>query len=608
MQAGGRFAMIEENGPLYITMWAMLLAASGLLGIGTAYAQSREAASPVGSTPDWHLILDGERADWPGEPPTAPLDSVRHVGQVLLDRLQEDGYYYAQVDSVVLDTTSTTPAVRLYAERGPRVVVGHLRIEGAEAVASTELRRLMDTEEGEPLDPQRLEADVAALLDRYEADGRPLAQIRMTETRLDTASPPRLRLTLRVDEGPSLWLRRIEVPDEARTSPGLLARLANLRIGDPLTNYDPTTIRESLLESPFFESVGRPELTVTEDGGATLRLPVDESPPGSFDLVVGYLPPGPSRSGGQLVGNGQLSLKHLFGGGRRFDLKLDRRPGQTSIFDLSMSDPYIFGLPFRVTGTFRGEQRDSTYGERQVGLDAGYELGGDLELSGSLSREVTEPGRAGARLRSGRQRIPRSHTLFYGLGLRYESVERRSNPRRGLRVSAEVEQGQKERTVRRVTPEQDTVRNRQSLQQERLRGLVRGYLPLADRQVVMVGGDGSMLRSREYDRSDLFRFGGAESLRGYDEDRFLGTVTARGLVEYRLLVDRQSYVYTFLDVGYVARPGLGGTSPTEDWHPGYGLGLQLQTAIGRITTTYALNPEVSTPVDGRIHFGVSVDL
>jgi outer membrane translocation and assembly module TamA len=82
----------------------------------------------------------------------------------------------------------------------------------------------------------------------------------------------------------------------------------------------------------------------------------------------------------------------------------------------------------------------------------------------------------------------------------------------------------------------------------------------------------------------------------------------RGLLEYRLQLDRRSYAYAFGDLGYVARPALGEAPATRDWHPGYGIGLQLQTAIGRIKTTYALNPDVATPVDGRIHFGLSVGL
>lgn len=583
----------------------------GLLGLSrqqAARSQTRAPTDSVPSTVQWRLVLDGERAGWPNDVATASLDSVRGVGTALIDHLQQKGYYYARLDSATVDTIGARATVRLYAHRGPRVTVERLRIQGAEAVPAETLRRLMETQEGNPLDPKRLEADVQALLDRYERAGRPLAQIRIAKTRIETTSPPRLQVTLRVEEGPSLWFKRIEVPDDARTSPGLVARLANLEREEPLTNYDPEAIQQSLQESPFFETVGTPELRVTPEGGAVLQVPIEEAPPGSFDLVLGYLPPSNTRDDGQLVGSGHLLLEHLFGGGRRVNLTLDRRPGQASIFDLSISDPYVFGLPLRVEGQFRGEQRDSTYGERAFGLDVGYQFGQSLELTGSISREVVTPGRAGTRLRGGQQRIPRGTTLFYGLGIRYRAVDRRINPRRGLRLDVEVEQGRKERTFRQLTTDRDTIRTEESLGQDRLRGTARGYVPLFDRQVLVVGGDASVLRSPEYDRSDLFRFGGAESLRGYEEDRFLGNITVRGLLEYRLQLDRRSYAYAFGDLGFVNRPALETSPATQDVHPGYGVGIQLSTAIGLITTTFALNPEISTPANGRVHFGLSVGL
>ncbi len=596
---------------LYPAARAVLLAVVGLfkISLGPAvYAQSDHSTARSPQTLNWVLVLDGEHVDWPASVSTASLDSVRAVGRRLVEELRRDGYYYAQLDSTVVDTTGSSSTVRLHGRRGPQVDVGRLHIQGAASVSASEVRRLMDTQEGAPFDPKRFEADVQALLDRYENAGHPLAQIRVTETKIDTASPPRLQLTLQIDEGPSLWFKRMDVSDDARTSPGLLARLAGLKRGAPLTNYDPDAIRKSLRESPFLESVGVPTLRVTPDGGAIIQVPIEEAPPGAFDLALGYLPPSPPRGEGQLVGSGRLLLEHLFGGGRRLDLTLDRRPGQASIFDLSISDPYIFGLPFRLTGQFEGEQRDSTYGKRSYGLDAGYQFGAAFELTGSFSREVVTPGQAGARLRDGRQRVPRSRTFFYGLGIRYESIDRPVNPRRGVRVNVQVEQGRKRRAFQRVTAEGDTTRQRESSRQDRFRSTVRAFVPLFDRQVLVVGGDGSVLRSRDYDRSDLFRFGGAQSLRGYDEDRFLGNVILRGLVEYRVQLDRRSYAYAFGDLGYVARPELGPAPATREWRPGYGLGAQIQTDIGLITTTYALNPEVATPADGRLHLGLSLGL
>lgn len=587
----------------------LLGAVAGLgLSVDSLYGQSALEGPPDESAVEWRLLVDGEPAEWPGELPTASLSRVRDVGRRVVEQFQEDGYYYARLDSASVDTSSSTPEVRLHVRRGPQVHIGRLQITGADAVPVSDLRRLMDVGEGSVFDSDMLDADIQAMLDRYEEIGRPLAQIRVSEAVVDTGSSPQLHLTLAIDEGPELWLKRVAVPDGARTSSGLVARLADLTVGAPLTDYEPEAIRTALESRPYFESVGTPTLQVTADGGAIIDVPIDETEPGAFDVALGYLPPSGPRDGGQIVGSGHLLLENLFGGGRQVDLTLDRRPGQTSLFDVSVSDPYIFGLPFRVTGQFEGEQRDSTYGERSYGLRAGYRVSRAFTLAGRVSREVVNPGYAGRQLREGRQHIPRGRTLFYGVGVQYESIDRRINPRRGLLLDARVDRGQKRRSFRRITASGDTTRQRESIRQERFEGSMRAFVPLFERQVVVVGGDAAVVRSRTYDRSDLFRFGGATSLRGYDEDRFLGNVTVRGLAEYRLQLDRRSYAYVFGDLGYVQRPPLAGSPETGVWHPGYGVGIQLSTGIGLITTTYALNPEVATPASGRIHVGLSVGL
>ncbi len=597
---------------VYPALGAVLLGVASLLSSGwlqTVGAQTSVAESET-ETPvaRWRLVLDGEHVGWPDAVPKASFDSLQAVGRRVLRHLRHQGYYYASLDSVTVDTSAVPAFVRLYAHRGPQVRIGELRIEGADALPADELYSLMETTEGAPLRPTQLEADLQALLNRYEEAGRPLAEIRVAEARLNTDDPPTLQVTLQVEEGPELWLKRIEVPDDVRTTPALLAHLAELEMNAPLHGYDPKALRRRLEDHDLFREVGSPTLQVDAEGGAVLQVPVEEAAPGAFDFVLGYLPPSQTRDSGQLVGSGHLLLKHLFGGGRTADFTLDRRPGRTSIFDLALSDPYLLGLPLRMKGQFRGEQRDSTYGERVYRLETGYRLGNGLEITARLSREVVRPGPAGTRLQGNRQQIPRSTTLFYGAGVRYQQLDRSQNPRRGLSVDIYLARGRKKRGLRRRTADGDTIRVSNSFRQERLQAEVRAYLPLFERQVLAMGGEGTMLLSQEYDRSDFFRLGGAASLRGYDEDRFLGHVVARGLAEYRLQLDRASYAHAFADLGYVERPAVGTTTATRGWHPGYGVGLRLQTALGRISATYALNPEVQSPANGRVHLGLSVGL
>ena len=536
-----------------------------------------------------------------------PLDSVHAVARQTVRQFRRDGYYYARIDSARVTRTTTPPRARLYVHRGPRIDLGRIHIRGDTVLSEDAIRAVLTLKPGHPLDGEQLAADLDAVLRKHEEAGHPLARVRVADLRLTDASPPRLALTLHVDAGRKLRLQRIAVPDAARTTPGFVAGVTPLRLGQTLADYDPATIRRRLRATGLFQSVGEPELRVTPDSGAVLFIPLEERTPGSFDLVLGYLPPSGGRGSGQVVGSGHLRLQNVFGGGREATVELDQRPNQASRVDLAVTDPYLFGRPLRLHAAFQGEQRDSTYSRRALRIEGGYRFSGGWAVSGTVSREGTDPGFAGTELQDGRQAIARSTSWFYGLGLRYEGRDDRVNPRRGVWVDLTLEQGRTDRRLQRVIGT-DTTTQTESLRRERLRASGRVYLPLFDRHVVVVGGDASALVSDAYDASDLFRIGGATSLRGYDEDRFRGNVVGRALAEYRVQVDPVSYAYAFADLGVVHRPDTPSLRPGTAWHPGFGVGMQVRTAVGIVTFTYALNPDALRPSDGKIHLGLSFDL
>ncbi|MEM1127984.1 MAG: BamA/TamA family outer membrane protein [Bacteroidota bacterium] len=581
-------------------------------------AQASEGLGPV----TWTLWVDGQEEGFVPETPF-PVEHLDHVAREAVALLQADGYPLARVDSARVDTgrtpgpqaafgtsTFTEPRMRrvtLYATRGPEARVAEVRIEGAVALDSLALGALMGTRVGAPLRPAQLRADLERMLAAYDEAGYPLAQIDV-EQDFDTSTDPLgLRVRLRVQEGGSLPLVRLEVPGAERTRPAFVERVTALQVGRPLRGFDPAEVQRRMEETGLFDQVDRPELALDADGQAVVRIPVQEAAPGTFDVVLGYLPEG------GLVGNGHLVLRHLFGAGREVALKLDRRPGLASRAEVRAADPYVAGTALGVAVGFRGEQRDSTFGQQALRGEVSWRLSADLQLFGSVSRERTRPGEGGQQLVGGVQQVPRADAWFTGLGLRFERVDRRLNPRRGQTLEVHVETGRTSRSARGALPGVEGIPAdsqaavQQVIRQERVRVHLRSYVPLFRRQVAVVGGDASLLRSDQFVLSDLFQLGGTASLRGYDEDRFEGRLVARLLGEYRYQLDPTSYALAFVDVGYVDRPVLQDGRATRSWHPGYGIGLVVDTPLGAVNVSYALSPEDRLS-NGRVHVGLSVGL
>ena len=552
----------------------------------------------------WAVVVDASPEEWPAPVEAPPTDSVRAAARALSQHYRRQGYLRATVDSASVHAREM-PRATFYITRGPRTLVDAVRLTGNEALSESALRRAMRLHAGDPLDQYVLDADLRALRTAYRDAGYPLAEVRVASIEPKGLQAATVRIA--IDEGPQIWLKAVEVTGAERTNPDYVARAAGLTYEAPLRDFDPDAVRQHVQDTGLFRQVDRPAMQIDADGGTTLTFALEERPPGVFDLVLGLLPDGGEEGGTSFVGSGRLELENVFGGGREADLALDRRPGRSSTVDVRLRDPFVLGQALDAEVAFAGEQRDSSYSARTYRGSLGYEVRPDWQLRGTVRRAVTRPGPQGQALQEGEQRVARSQSWLGGVGLRIDQTDRRRAPRQGLRADVLVEQGRQQR-ARRIVIDADTVRTQETTQQTRIEGTLRTFWPIGTRQTVVIGAEAQALLSSTYDNSDLFRLGGYKSLRGYDEDRFAGRAVGRGLAEYRLFVDRSSFVFVFAEIGGVDRPMIEGRTGERSWHPSAGLGTELSTGLGRVNISYAMNPNDGGPADGRVHVGLAVAL
>ena len=130
---------------------------------------------------------------------------------------------------------------------------------------------------------------------------------------------------------------------------------------------------------------------------------------------------------------------------------------------------------------------------------------------------------------------------------------------------------------------------------------LRPAFGLPDFAALLLGGDDATLPL------ELFTLGGSESLRGYREDQFRGTVVALASLEYRLLLGRVSRIFPFVDLGYYYRPCT--TAAEDDGYRvrtesdivvGYGFGLRVDSRAGVLGLDYGLGRGDGVR-DGKVH-------
>ncbi len=535
-------------------------------------------------------------------------DSLEAHMEAAVEEWQREGYFFAAFDSVVIDSSNVPVRVTGFLNPGPAAPIGRIDWQGNELLDDDALNRASGLAPGVVLTSERLQEGIDGALTAYDAAGRGLARVRVEHIDYRAEPTPHLEMVLGVSEGAPLILSEVRLSGSERTREGFLARLLGLEKGAPLASYDPETLRRRLNDSGLFQEVSEPELIIRADSSAVIRFDVKEGPPGAFDLVFGYLPSS-GQGKGSLIGSGHIEVNNLFGTGKILSARLNRLPGQVSRVEARYADLFVLGTPFFLTLEFQGLQQDSTFGKQRLGGELGRRLAGALQGYVAFSRETTRPAKTGRELATGasEQRIARSDATFGGLGLRYQRLDRAVNPRRGLYGDVHFERGSALRSARRIDSVGDTLLTRDRLYVDRLRLTGRLYRPLFNRQVLAAGIDMALLAGEGFDESDLFRFGGAATLRGYDEERFRGRAVSRALIEYRLLIDDDSFAFGFFDLGYVDQPGLPGIPSARGFYPGYGIGVQFDTPVGLVNAGYAINPETG-PTSGRVHVGLSFGL
>lgn len=131
---------------------------------------------------------------------------------------------------------------------------------------------------------------------------------------------------------------------------------------------------------------------------------------------------------------------------------------------------------------------------------------------------------------------------------------------------------------------------------------VKWYKRLRGRHIVHLAAQQGWLGLESYLRNDQWQLGGARSLRGFNENQFFADAFWIGTLEYRIQLERDSYLFAFCDGAWL-RDRFGGQAT---WPLGTGLGMSYGTRAGVLSVVYAAGRSEDIPFQpgrGKIHIG-----
>jgi len=514
----------------------------------------------------------------------------------LLDDYRDKGFLAAGV--TVVDSTMTPDSsgidLRLKVTEGRQSIIGAIRVHGV-TLFTDDVADEFTSRVGDPLSPELLESDIDALLARYEKAAHPLA--RCSVESLDARAGETvdsIEVAIVVDEGPKVAVDEMRVEGNKETRSDVILRESRMASGDP---YDPVKVdafRRNLLKLNIFSSVDEPIL-YRRDQHDGLLIRVREGSTNSFDGVIGYIP-GSAGQTGYVTGLASVIMRNLFGTGRKLQLRWQKEDPLSQEIQARYMEPWVMGLPFNMEGGFLQRQQDSSYVQRT--LDARVEAMPAENLTAGLS--ITSQQVIPSIDSSYQSPIPGSSTLALGGDFQYDTRSDPINPISGARYRIAYSLGRKHASASAVTG-----LGSGSWTMQRLMLDVNLYLQVVRRQVLAFGLHGYDVRGGGIGESDMFRFGGATTLRGYRENQFLGAEVAWTNTEYRFVLERRSYFFLFFDTGYYSRPAdeVQAEPSAAALKYGYGIGVRVDTALGNIGVSFALG-QGDTFSTAKIHVNI----
>ncbi len=527
-------------------------------------------------------------------------DDIRTV----LRNYGADGYYLANMDSVhrSFSDDSLSVSITIFVTEGERIEIGKIAIDGNRLFSQEAILRDFDTRVGEVLAESVLERDVELLIGRYERLGYPFVIVGIDTVSMynDEEGRRRLAVHLTVDEGRRVTINEIQVQGNESTQSDVIVRESRIAPGGLYNQDKVNEIKRRLDRLNFFASISEPQLYLVGSdtvGRGGLLIKVQEGNTNTFDGVIGYQPARTESERGYLTGLVNVSMRNLFGTGRRADIRWHQQDRATQELELHYLEPWLFGYPVSIEPGFLQRKQDSTYVSRRFDVKGNLLVTEDLGAALTFSHESVIPSEASE------FSVSDSRTITGGAEIRFDTRGDIYNPTSGVFYRTTYQVGQKKILTRGTGDGSD-----QRYTVQRIGVDVEAFFEIFSKQVFAVGLHGRELRSGQIEVSDLFRLGGTNTLRGYREDQFLGSRLLWSNTEYRFSLARRSYIYGFFDAGYYLKPEdeIRNVEEVSAVKTGFGIGVRIETALGIIGVSYALG-QGDTFSQGKIHFGLVND-
>ena len=435
-----------------------------------------------------------------------------------------------------------------------------------------------------------------------ENNGYPFAAVNLDSINIHQNNiSARLNLVKNIE----LHIDSILVKGSAAISSAYLHNYLSIKPGD---FYNESLIKKISIrvKEMSFLTEARPSNIVFIDKQTKLFLFLEKKKASQFDGIIGILPDNTSNKI-LFTGDVHLKLLNALAKGELIDVNWRSLQKNTQDLKTKITYPFLFSTPFGLDYDFKLYKKDSLFIDVNQSFGLQYLLTGGSYFKAFVNTKQSS-------LLSTRglefQTVPPVYadisSTLYGLGYKTEKLDYRLNPRKGYTLNINGSAGNK--NIKKNPKLNPVIYENIKLNSAQYNSDLElvFYIPLKNRSTIKIGTQSAAILGSSIFQNELFRMGGLKTLRGFDEESIYASAYSIFTLEYRYLMEQNSFLYLFFDGMYYENNNAI-TPLVHDTPYGFGSGISFETKAGIFSINYALGKQFDNPINlksGKIHFGI----
>lgn len=315
-------------------------------------------------------------------------DRLEYERELLRQHYGQNGYADFQVVSAVAELTPDRENffITFTVDEGPQYTVGEVEVKTTLAKLDEDtLTRFVPIKEGETFNSEKLEKATEAITFATGATGYAFVDVNPQLTRYEDSKT--IDLTFQVNEGPRVYVERINIKGNTRTLDKVIRREVRIAEGDPFNRVLVDRSRARVRSLGYFGDVTIEEKPGSAPDRTELDVNVQEQSTGSFSVGVGV------SSTDNFIVDFSIQERNLMGRGQSLTFRV-QASSRTRLVDLQFTQPYLFGRNL-VGGVSAFNQRtnfrEAGFVRNRIGfgLNTGFQISeyGRGGISYSLSKD-----------------------------------------------------------------------------------------------------------------------------------------------------------------------------------------------------------------------------